>query len=147
MQINPLNLKDFYKSSHVAQYPKGTEFVYSNLTARSNKHLPWEQEKDGVVFWGLNGFLQEFLIEEWGKFFKASKEEVVSKYYRRVSKSVGDISVKHIEDLHDLGYLPIKIKAVPEGTFVPIGVPMLTIVNTDKNFGWVTNMLETLLST
>ena len=49
--------------------------------------------------------------------------------------------------MHDLGYLPIEIKALPEGSRVSLRVPCLTIVNTLPEFYWVTNMLETLLST
>lgn len=52
----------------------------------------------------------------------------------------------HIAELHDLGYLPVEIKALPEGTLCPIGVPLLTICNTDPNFFWLTNALETSLS-
>ena len=53
---------------------------------------------------------------------------------------------KHIEELHDLRYMPIKIKAVKEGTLVPLRVPMLTIENTKPGFFWLTNYLETLMS-
>jgi nicotinamide phosphoribosyltransferase len=53
---------------------------------------------------------------------------------------------KHLEDLHDLGYLPIKIKALPEGSVVPMRVPVLTIVNTHPDFFWLTNFIESLMS-
>ena len=56
------------------------------------------------------------------------------------------ISCEHVAELHDLGFLPIKIKALPEGTLVPIGVPPLTIVNTMPKFFWLTNYFETLMS-
>ena len=57
-----------------------------------------------------------------------------------------DYDVSHIEALWDLGYLPIEVKALPEGTTVPMGVPVLTIVNTKPEFFWLTNFLETLIS-
>jgi nicotinamide phosphoribosyltransferase len=57
-----------------------------------------------------------------------------------------DYDVSHFEALHDLGYLPIVVKALPEGTLVPIKVPVLTIYNTHPDFYWVTNYLETILS-
>jgi nicotinamide phosphoribosyltransferase len=57
-----------------------------------------------------------------------------------------DYDVSHIEALWDLGYLPIKVKAIKEGTFVPYGVPVLTIVNTYPEFFWLTNFLETMIS-
>ena len=52
----------------------------------------------------------------------------------------------HLESLHDLGYLPIKIKALPEGVRVPIAVPVLTVVNTHPDFFWLTNYIETIMS-
>ena len=58
-----------------------------------------------------------------------------------------DYDVSHFEKLHDLQHLPIQVKSLPEGTEVPIKVPMVTVVNTDKEFYWVTNFLETILST
>ena len=57
-----------------------------------------------------------------------------------------DYDVSHIEALWDLGYLPIKVKIIPEGEFVPYGVPVLTIVNTEPEFFWLTNFLETMIS-
>jgi nicotinamide phosphoribosyltransferase len=57
-----------------------------------------------------------------------------------------DYDVSHIEALHDLGYLPIEVKSLPEGVKVPIGVPVLTVVNTKPEFFWLTNFLETLIS-
>jgi nicotinamide phosphoribosyltransferase len=57
-----------------------------------------------------------------------------------------DYDVSHFEALHDLGYLPIHIKAIEEGTLVPIKVPVLTIYNTHPDFYWVTNYLETIIS-
>jgi len=55
--------------------------------------------------------------------------------------------VAHYEKLHDLQYLPIKVKSLPEGVEVPVRVPMVTVVNTNKEFYWITNFLETILST
>ena len=63
------------------------------------------------------------------------------------SLGIQNPNTRHVEDLHDLGYLPIKIDALKEGTLVPFRVPMLTIENTDPRFFWLTNYLETLIST
>ena len=69
-------------------------------------------------------------------------------FYRRVNNFVGIESVgyRHIEALYDLGYLPIRIKALPEGSVCPIRVPMMTITNTLPEFFWLTNYLETIIS-
>ena len=150
MRLNPLTAIDFYKADHRRQYPDGTEYVYSNLTPRSSKLAPVIQGYDDrVVFFGLQGFIKHFLIETWNEdFFKKPKNEVVAEYKRRMDTSLGKdaIPTDHIEDLHDLGYLPIKIKALPEGSRVNIRVPMLTMVNTKPEFFWLTNYLETSLS-
>lgn len=146
----PITAIDFYKADHRRQYPKGTEFVYSNFTPRSDKLFNWENKCGKIVFFGLQGFIKAFMIDLWNReFFEKPKEEVVSYYKRRMDTSLGEgaVETKHIEDLHDLGYLPIKIQALEEGTLVPIGVPVLTIKNTDARFFWLVNYLESILST
>jgi nicotinamide phosphoribosyltransferase len=151
MKRNPLTACDFYKADHRRQYPKGTTKVYSNFTARSSNHANVLKDRydNQVVFFGLQYFIQDFLIDTWNdNFFDLPVEEVTAAYKRRMDNALGPdaIEVAHIEALHTLGYLPIKIKAVPEGTRVPIGVPCLTIVNTHPEFFWLTNYIETIIS-
>jgi nicotinamide phosphoribosyltransferase len=144
----PANCIDFYKSDHRRQYPTGTELVVSNFTPRSGKHSN-VGAVDGIVFFGLQYFIKDFLIETWKKgFFDLPKENVVKWYKRRMDTSLGpnNIGTAHIEALHDLGYLPIEIKALPEGTTVPMGIPTMTIHNTQPEFFWLVNYLETILS-
>lgn len=149
-QLNPLNAIDFYKADHRRQYPQGTEYVYANFTPRSSrlaKMLPDFDDK--IVFFGLQGFIQHFLIDTWDAgFFQQDKNTVIRAYKRRMDRSLGDgaVPVEHLEALHDLGYLPIKIKALPEGSRVNMRVPVLTIINTLPEFFWLTNYLETVLS-
>lgn len=57
-----------------------------------------------------------------------------------------NVGSEHIRALHKLGYLPIRIKALPEGSICPIRVPMITVINTKPEFFWLTNFLETLMS-
>lgn len=151
MNLNPLHAIDFYKADHRRQYPEGTQLVYSNLTARSNKHSNLTQSmNDGTVtFFGLQYFIFSFLIDSFNEgFFDLPKKEVVRKYKRRMDNALGvdAIPVDHIEALHDLGYLPIHIKALPEGAKVNIKVPMVTIENTIPEFFWLTNYLESVMS-
>ncbi|AOA58516.1 nicotinate phosphoribosyltransferase [Acinetobacter larvae] len=149
-QINPLHAIDFYKADHRRQYPQGTEYVYANFTARSARlavMLPDSDDK--IVFFGLQGFIQHFLIETWNEgFFQQDKEKVLSRYQRRMDLALGEAAIptEHIAALHDLGYLPLKIKALPEGTRVNMRVPVLTIINTKPEFFWLTNYIETVLS-
>ena len=145
MKINPLNQIDFYKADHRSQYPVGTELVFSNLTPRKSI----DGKVDDVVFFGLQYFIKEYLMFKWNKyFFEEPKEKVVNDYKRRIETSLGKgaITFEHIEALHDLGYLPIEIKALPEGSLIPFKVPCLVIYNTKPEFFWLTNYLETILS-
>lgn len=145
MKTNPFLLTDYYKVGHVFQYPDKTELVYSNLTPRKSRI----NGVDEMVFFGLQYFMKEYLITYFNEnFFQQPKEKVMAKYKRRIVTSLGTHlpSYEHISALHDLGYLPVEIKALPEGSKVPMRVPCLTIVNTKAEFYWLTNFLETLLS-
>lgn len=150
MRIFPPHATDFYKTGHIRQYPKGTTFVYSNLTCRSSRlahMLPGFDDK--VVFFGLQGVCQWLLQALWNdEFFYLPNHEVVERYRRRMDTSLGagSVTVDHIDALHQLGYLPLLIKALPEGSRVDIRVPVLTIQNTHPDFFWLTNYIETQLS-
>lgn len=139
--------KDAYKVGHIFQYPQNTESVYSNFTARSGK-LSNVPNSKGIYFIGLQYFIKDYLIKEWNEsFFNQPKEIACKKYKRIVSKWMNyEIDISHIEALHDLGYLPIRIKALPEGSFVPYGVPMSTFKETLPQFFWLGNMLESVYS-
>lgn len=142
--MNSVLLKDGYKVGHIFQYPDGTEEVYSNFTPRSSR-IGIEK----VVFFGLQYFIKKYLIKDFNEnFFQKPKNDVVGDYKNTIDGYLGkdSITVDHIAALHDLGYLPIEIKALPEGARIPLRVPMLTIKNTLPAFFWLTNMLETLLS-
>jgi len=143
--MNTLNLADGYKVDHRNQYPDNTTMVYSNWTPRKSRIEGIEK----VTFFGLQYFIKKYLEEEFtNHFFNRPKEDVVKTYKRRIENYIGKgaITYEHIEQLHDLGYLPIEIKALPEGASVPIRTPMFTIKNTLPEFFWITNYLETLLS-
>ena len=150
MKINPLTAIDFYKADHRRQYPEGTEYVYSNFTPRSSRLAPViDGYDDKIVFFGLQGFIKSFLMETWNEgFFARPKNEVVGEYKARMDTALGKdaIPTDHIETLHDLGYLPIKIKALAEGSRVNIKVPVFTLINTKPEFFWLTNYLETSMS-
>lgn len=150
MYINPLNAIDGYKADHRRQYAEGTNLVFSNFTARSDRLAKKSSMYDGkVVFFGLQYFIKYFLIEVWNReFFYKDKAQVASKYKRRLDNYLGAdaVPVDHIEDLHDLGYLPLEIRALPECAAVNIKVPLLTISNTHPDFFWLTNYLESIMS-
>jgi len=139
--------KDGYKVSHPAQYPDNTERVHSNWTARGSR-IP---RITHTVHFGSQHFCMKWLIEDYRvNFFNLPKEVAVKRYKRRMDGYLGKdaVSTDKIEALHDLGFLPLRIKSLPEGSLVPMRVPSMTIINTEgyNDFYWLTNDIETLMS-
>lgn len=142
--FNPMFNTDGYKLDHRRQYPKGTEFVYSNWTARGSRI----DGVENVTFFGLQYAIKKRLMEDFEQFFAADVDEVCDEYQAMLDNYLGpnDIGTDHIRALHNLGYIPLEFKALPEGTQVPLRVPMLTVENTHPDFFWLTNYFETILS-
>lgn len=143
--MNPLLLKDAYKVSHPDQYPPGTEYVYVNTTARKSRM----KGVDEVVVFGIQYLILEYLIDQYNNnFFYRPAEEVLDEIIDFHTKFFGKpVNLDRYRALHDLGYLPLRIKALPEGTRCPVGVPFMTIENTDRRFFWLANAIETLTQT
>lgn len=136
--MNPLLYVDSYKIHHTRMYPDGMTKLYSNFTPRKSRI----EGINEVVVFGIQHFVKEYLIKKFNQdFFATDKDRMINEYKRHCP-----VDTKHIEDLWDLGYLPIEIKALDEGTLCPIGVPMMTITNTHPDFAWLVNYLETLIS-
>lgn len=143
--IDPLLLTDFYKTIHHKCYAEGLTKLVSYWTPRMSR----KENMNKVVMFGLQSFIKKYLIEYFNEnFFNISKKEIIKEYKRVICNTMGDIAADtfHIEKLHDLGYLPIQIKAVPEGTRVNIKTPMIEITNTHDDFAWLVNYLETFMS-
>lgn len=145
MNIQPLIQNDFYKQGHAPMYPQGTQKVYSNVTARKSRI----EGINSIVVFGFQYFIKAYLIGEWQRnFFDKPWNEVESKYLRIINNTLGSdaVATDRIKQLHNLGYLPLSIKALPEGVSCPIRVPCLTITNTIDHAYWLVNYLETILS-
>ena len=143
-EIPAILASDSYKQSHRNQYRKGTEVVYSTWTPRKSRI----EGIDKVMTFGIQYFIKDYLIDSFNKtFFNRPKEEVIAEFKRVMTNYTGEPETSHWEALHDLGYLPLKISALDEGTMCPIRVPMLTIENTLPEFYWLTNFVETIMST
>lgn len=142
-ELNPMFMTDGYKLDHRRQYPAGTQYVYSNWTARGTRIKDVKE----VTFFGLQYALKK-LNEDFERFFNADVDDICEEYQRMLDSYLGpnDIGTDHIRALHELGYLPLRFKALPEGTAVPLRVPMLTVENTHPDFFWLTNYFETILS-
>lgn len=142
---NPMLLIDFYKAVHAEMLPKGIAKSVSYFTPRMSRVNRW----NSVVMFGLQGFIKTYLIDYFNEeFFNKDFKEVISEYRRIMDSTLGKNTYKidKIERLHKLGYLPIEIVALPEGTIVPMHVPMFGITNTHKDFAWLPQALESLIS-
>ena len=165
--MNSLFLTDGYKTSHNKQYPEGTTLVFSNFTPRSDNHANDGLKNKGVVVFGIQ-YMLKVLKEHFDKnFFMTQEREALSLmslslYNENIEKlkhnKIDEIKKEfslylgmeydttHFEELWDLGYLPIEVRALAEGTISPIKVPVLTVHNTLPEFYWVTNYLESIIS-
>lgn len=143
--INPMLLCDFYKTVHSDMLNKEMTKSMSYYTPRMSRVKRW----DKVVNFGLQMFIKTYLIDYFNKyFFQRPEEEVVGEFERVLGAALGKgvFCSKKIADLHRLGYLPIEIIALPEGIKVPLHVPMFGITNTHKDFAWLPQALESLIS-
>ena len=151
MKLRAASVTDGYKVGHGAMYADGTTKVYSNLTPRSDKiyRRNCTEFYDGnLVFVGAQGAVQE-IKELWDdSFFSQPKEKVIGKYAERMAIYLGGevAATQQLAELHDLGCLPLEFKALPEGSVVPMGVPVITVTNTVPSAFWLVNYLETVIS-
>ena len=133
MKKNILLNTDSYKASMFVQYPPGTQTVYSYIESRGGRY-------DETVFFGLQVFIKDYLttpitqkdIDEAADLWEAHGEPFNREGWEYILKT------------HN-GYLPVEIKAVPEGTVVPVSNVLATIENTDPTCFWLTTWLETAL--
>ena len=149
-EITALSAVDTYKLGHVDQLPEGVEYIYSNFTPRFDKHFAGKKNKyyDGkVVIAGIRTMV-EFINRLWNEtFFKVPLEDIIAEYTDLVAPFVtGEVTTKHVIALHNLGFLPVEIRALDEGLVVNTNIPVLTVCNTVAGFGWVVGFLEDLIS-
>lgn len=124
---------DSYKVSMYLQYPPKTSSVYSYLEARGPLH-------SHVVFFGLQAFIKEYLTTP----ITQLEIDQAERFYAAHGEPFNKAGWQYILDQCN-GYLPLEIKALPEGCIVPIRQPLLTVVNTDAQVPWLTTWVETAL--
>lgn len=137
MEHNLILLADAYKYSHHKLYTPGTKKIYSYLESRGG-HF------NETLFYGLQYSLKRYFE---GRVITTEKiqeaEQLMPQVFGR--NDVFDAALfQRLLDKHD-GHLPVRIKAVPEGTVVPTHNVLMTIENTDDEFYWLPNFLETLI--
>ncbi len=124
---------DSYKGSMFKQYPPDTTSVYSYIESRGGVY-------DKTLFFGLQSFIKQYLLTP------ITQEQI--EYAQRVWDANGmpfnREGWEYILNEHD-GYLPLVIRAVPEGTIVPVGNVLVTVENTDPKLFWLTTWVETAL--
>jgi nicotinamide phosphoribosyltransferase len=124
---------DSYKVSMKWQYPAGTTGVYSYIESRGGRY-------DRTVFFGLQAFIKEYLLEPITQADIDVADEILTAHGEPFNRA----GWQYILDKH-MGYLPVVIRAVPEGSVVPVRNVLATIENTDPECFWLTTWLETAL--
>lgn len=124
---------DSYKLSQFAQYPTGTEYVYSYIESRGGK---W----DRTVFFGLQAFIREYMCKPITQDQINFAESFAKKHGEPFNKE----GWQYILDTYN-GYLPLRIKAAPEGAVIPVGNILVSVVNTDPKCYWLTSYVETAI--
>jgi len=124
---------DSYKTSMFKQYPAGTTGVYSYIESRGGRY-------DRTVFFGLQAFIKEYLCEPITQADIDIADEILTAHGEPFNRS----GWEYILRVHK-GFLPLVIRAVPEGTVVPVKNVLATVENTDPECFWLTTYLETAL--
>ena len=153
-KINPIIAIDSYKLGHMSQYPEGTTKVYANLTARNFKWFQNDKIKkyfdEKAVVFGVQAAFQEIVELFREEFFSKDINILMEEFKLNIRPFIGDNSdkliVQKFRQLHELGYLPLRVKSLTEGTGVRQNIPMMVITNTHPDFAWLVLYLETFIS-
>lgn len=140
-----LLLADGYKHVHAEQFPKGLTKLVSYMTPRKTRLENWQH----MVFFGLQAFCQKYLVDYFDEyFFKKPLETIVEEYTDVLDPMLGkgNYDLRKVIELHKLGYLPITVSGLREGALVPMQVPCIEVTNTDDDFAWVVQWVESLMS-
>lgn len=135
---------DSYKQVHNRMYNKLLTKLVSYLTPRKNMSPAFPY----MVFFGLQAFIRKYLIKMFNEqFFDLDIEKVEKEYkhYMDIQLGVENVNWEAVKSLHELGYLPLEIRALPEGTIVNMGVPVVEMTNTHPDFAWVVQWVECIL--
>lgn len=124
---------DSYKASHWLQYPPGTDATFFYVESRGGVY-------DRTLFFGLQAILKEYL----GKPVSHADIDEAREFFAAHGEPFNESGWRYVVDAH-AGRLPLRIRAVPEGSVVPTHQALVTIESTDPAAFWVPSYLETLL--
>ena len=149
LELNTILANDSYKLSHAGQVPGVCTQIYSHLTPRSVHYLKKDyiDMEDKVVVYGTQ-MTVKILSERWDKnFFNVPWEEITKDTLNVLTGMLGyaESDLDRFKELHDLGYLPLRFKALAEGSWVNVNIPILTVTNTLPSFYWLTNFIESTI--
>ena len=140
---------DFYKVTHMQQYNTGITHFTSYLTPRGSRF----KNIDKMVVFGIANFVNEILYKDFnenffGKHWLDIYEDLIEVLHDGLHYSLPTIKETElkIKKLYNLGYLPIELNGLPEGTLCPMGVPAIEIRSTHPDFAWVAQSIESILS-
>lgn len=143
-QPNSLFYTDGYKVGHKRMLAPGTVRLYGTWIPRSLKHAPLGVKK--IVSFGQQ-LVVRWLNDEFEENFFKQPKDIAIDFGKDMSLYLGmDYDASHFEALHDLAYLPIEIKSLPEGIETKANIPHMTFINTVDGFAWLTLYLETIIS-
>ncbi len=137
-KINPILRTDSYKASHFLQYPLGTDGYFGYIEAR--RSLKAIEPIPETVFFGLQIFLKEYLSQP------ITREDIdeAKEFFEKHGEPYNLDDWEYILYTYD-GYMPVTIKAVPEGMVIPEGNVLVTIECADTRVPWIGSYLETSL--
>lgn len=139
-------LRDFYKCFHAIAAKDGVSEIVTNFTGRSGEHSNIPCGK-GYRWAGLQSFINQIIVGEWGKFFAVPVEVAVADYKRVNEAGLGvPCDTSKLESLHKLGYMPLEFRALLEGLEVPYGVAAMTCRTTHPEFSYLAGLIETIQS-
>ena len=137
-------MSDTYKHTHPRMYPQNLTKLVSYLTPRKNM----SEAFPNMVFFGLQSFIVDYLMDGFNEQFFDKPLKYIEyeyKHYMDIQIGVENTEWNKIKALHELGYLPLEIRALPEGSIVNMGIPVVEMTNTHPDFAWVVQWVECIL--
>lgn len=132
---------DSYKVCHWDQNLPGTQYVSSYIEPRKSKYAQMlGKDFDFVEVFGMQAFLKEYLTKP----ITQEDIDIAEILFEGHGEPFNKKGWQHILDKHN-GYLPIEVRAIPEGTVVPTGTAIAEIINTDPECYWLPSYVETAL--
>lgn len=140
----PLNEADGYKVGHPLMIVQNAAREYWTWIPRNLKYMP--KGIDKIMSAGQQ-ITWRYIHSTFQEDFFDQPIEVAQKFVIDMSKYLGlPYHFDGFEKLHKLGFLPVRIKSLPEGMFTKPNIPHMTGINTVDGYAWLGLFLETMIS-